>query len=66
VLFLTGPGDDRQAVLDGIRAIGDEGRAQGVPVVLEPIQREFMGFWSTSARSARRGARGRGGRRTSA
>jgi sugar phosphate isomerase/epimerase len=47
VLFLTGPGDDRQAVLEGIRAIGDEGRAQGVPVVLEPIQREFMGFWST-------------------
>jgi sugar phosphate isomerase/epimerase len=47
VLFLTGPGDDRQAVLEGIRAIGDEGRAQGVPVVLEPIQREFMGFWSS-------------------
>jgi sugar phosphate isomerase/epimerase len=47
VLFLTGPGDDRDAVLDGIRAIGDEGRAQGVPIVLEPIQREFARFWST-------------------
>ena len=47
VLFLTGPGDDRAAVLEGIRAIGDEGRAQGVPVALEPIQREFAHLWST-------------------
>ena len=47
VLFLTGPGDERDTVLEGIRAIGDEGRAQGVPVVLEPIQREFAHFWST-------------------
>lgn len=49
VLFLTGPGDDRATILDGIRAIGDEGRAQGVRVALEPIQREFMSFWSTVA-----------------
>jgi sugar phosphate isomerase/epimerase len=47
VLFLTGPGDDRQAILDGIRAIAAEGRAQGVPVALEPIQREFAHFWTT-------------------
>jgi sugar phosphate isomerase/epimerase len=47
VLFLTGPGDHHSAVLEGIRAIADEGRAQGVRVALEPIQRDFMGFWST-------------------
>ena len=46
VLFLTGPGDDRQAILEGIRAIADEGAAQGVLVVLEPIQREFAHLWS--------------------
>ena len=46
VLFLTGPGDDRAAIVDGIRAIADEGRAQGVRVALEPIQREFLHFWS--------------------
>jgi sugar phosphate isomerase/epimerase len=46
VLFLTGPGDDREAILEGIRAIADEGRTQGVPVALEPIQREFAGFWT--------------------
>jgi sugar phosphate isomerase/epimerase len=46
VLFLTGPGDDRAAILDGIRAIADEGHAQGVPVALEPIQREFAHLWT--------------------
>lgn len=46
VLFLTGPGDDREAIVEGIRAIADEGRAQGVPVALEPIQREFAHFWT--------------------
>jgi sugar phosphate isomerase/epimerase len=46
VLFLTGPGEDREAVLEGIRAISEEGRAQGVPVALEPIQREFAHFWT--------------------
>jgi sugar phosphate isomerase/epimerase len=45
-LFLTGPGGDRAAIVDGIRAIADEGRAQGVRVALEPIQREFLHFWS--------------------
>jgi sugar phosphate isomerase/epimerase len=49
VLFLTGPGDDRDTIVEGIRAIADEGRQQGVRVALEPIQREFMGFWSTVA-----------------
>jgi sugar phosphate isomerase/epimerase len=46
VLFLTGPGGNRESILEGIRAIADEGRAQGVPVALEPIQREFAGFWT--------------------
>lgn len=49
VLFLTGPGDDRDAIVEGIRAIAAEGREQGVRVALEPIQREFMGSWSTVA-----------------
>ena len=47
VLFLTGPGDDRATILEGVRAIADEGRAQGVPVALEPVQREFAQFWTT-------------------
>jgi len=47
VLFLTGPGGDRDTVVEGIRAIADEGRAQGVPVALEPIQREFADLWTT-------------------
>ena len=47
VLFLTGPGDDRDAIVEGIRAIADEGREQGVRVVLEPIQREFLHLWSS-------------------
>ena len=48
ILFLTGPGPghERETILEGIRAIADEGRAQGVPVALEPIQREFAGFWT--------------------
>ena len=46
VFFLTGPGGDRETILEGIRAIADEGRAQGVPVALEPIQRQFAGFWT--------------------
>jgi sugar phosphate isomerase/epimerase len=47
VLFLTGPGDERAAILEGIRAIADEGREQGVRIALEPIQREFAHYWST-------------------
>ena len=46
VLFLTGPGDDRASILEGIRAIADEGRACGVRVALEPIQREFAELWT--------------------
>ena len=46
VLFLTGPGDDREGILDGLRAIGDEGARSGVRVALEPIQREFADLWT--------------------
>jgi sugar phosphate isomerase/epimerase len=49
VLFLTGPGDDREAILEGIRAIAEEGREQGVPVALEPIQREFAEYWTVAS-----------------
>jgi sugar phosphate isomerase/epimerase len=37
VFFLTGPGDDRPAVVDGIRRIADAGARHGVRVALEPI-----------------------------
>lgn len=46
VLFLTGPGDDRTAVLDGIRTIADAGGRAGVPVALEPVQREYRDLWT--------------------
>lgn len=46
VLFLTGPGDDRQTVVEGIHAIADAGAEAGVKVALEPIQREFAHFWT--------------------
>ena len=46
VLFLTGPGEDRETVVDGIRAIADAGAEAGVEVALEPIQREFADFWT--------------------
>jgi sugar phosphate isomerase/epimerase len=46
VLFLTGPGDDRDTILEGIRAIADEGHACGVRVAVEPIQREFAEYWT--------------------
>ena len=47
VLFLTGPGEDRTAILEGLRAIADEGQRSGVRVALEPIQREFAHLWTT-------------------
>jgi sugar phosphate isomerase/epimerase len=47
VLFLTGPGDDRAALLDGIRAIADAAARAGVPAALEPIQREYRDLWTT-------------------
>ena len=46
VLVLTGPGDNRAAILDGLRAISEEGARSGVRVALEPIQREYAHQWS--------------------
>ena len=46
LLFLTGPGDDRQAILEGLRAIAAEGARSGIHVALEPIQRDFAHFWT--------------------
>ncbi len=46
VLFLTGPGADRAAIVDGIRTIADEAERAGVRLALEPIQREFAEFWT--------------------
>jgi sugar phosphate isomerase/epimerase len=39
VFFLTGPGDDRATVVEGIRRIGEAGSRHGVRVALEPIHR---------------------------
>jgi sugar phosphate isomerase/epimerase len=39
VICLTGPGDDRQTVVEGLRVIGDEAARAGVRVGLEPINR---------------------------
>jgi sugar phosphate isomerase/epimerase len=49
VLFLTGPGDDRAAILDGLRTIADEGARSGVRVALEPTQREFAHLWTVAS-----------------
>ncbi|MFL5940167.1 MAG: sugar phosphate isomerase/epimerase family protein [Gaiellaceae bacterium] len=46
VLFLTGPGDDRATVVDGIREVADAADRAGVRLALEPIQREFRHLWS--------------------
>ena len=50
VFFLTGPGDDRAAVVEGIHRIGEAGERHGVRVALEPIhpsQAEVLSFIHT-------------------
>jgi sugar phosphate isomerase/epimerase len=52
VFFLTGPGEDRAAVVEGICRIGEAGRQHGVRVALEPIhpsQAEVLSFVHTIA-----------------
>jgi sugar phosphate isomerase/epimerase len=39
VVCLTGPGDDRDTVVEGLRTIGDEAARAGVRVGLEPVNR---------------------------
>ena len=46
VLFLTGPGEDRETVVEGIRHIADAAAAVGVRVAVEPIQQEFADLWT--------------------
>jgi sugar phosphate isomerase/epimerase len=46
VVLLTGPAEDRAAILDGLCAIADEAARCGMRVGLEPIQREFAHLWS--------------------
>ena len=47
VFFLTGPGDDRDALVEGIRSVADAGREAGVRVALEPMQREVAQYWTS-------------------
>jgi sugar phosphate isomerase/epimerase len=47
VLFLTGPGSDREALVQGIRTIADAAARAGVRAALEPIQREYRDLWTT-------------------
>jgi sugar phosphate isomerase/epimerase len=46
VVCLTGPGDDRQTVVDGLRVIGDEAARAGVRVGLEPVNRVGGEHWT--------------------
>ncbi|HZO62096.1 MAG TPA: sugar phosphate isomerase/epimerase family protein [Gaiellaceae bacterium] len=46
VFFLTGPGDDRAALVEGIGRIAEAGRRHGVPVALEPIHPSQAGVLS--------------------
>jgi sugar phosphate isomerase/epimerase len=46
VVCLTGPGDDRDAVVEGLRVIGDEAERAGVRLGLEPINRVGGEYWT--------------------
>lgn len=46
VVCLTGPGDDRDTVVTGLRKIGDEARRAGVRIGLEPINRVGGEDWT--------------------
>jgi sugar phosphate isomerase/epimerase len=46
IVCLTGPGDDRDTVVAGLRTIGDEARRAGVCVGLEPINRVGGEDWT--------------------
>jgi sugar phosphate isomerase/epimerase len=47
VVCLTGPGDDRDTVVDGLRTIGDEAARAGVRIGLEPINRLGGEDWTS-------------------
>ena len=46
VVCLTGPGDDRDTVIEGLRTIGDEAARAGVRIGLEPINRVGGEDWT--------------------
>jgi sugar phosphate isomerase/epimerase len=46
VVCLTGPGEDREMVVDGLRTIGDEAARAGVRVGLEPVNRVGGEDWT--------------------
>jgi sugar phosphate isomerase/epimerase len=46
VVCLTGPGDDREGVVEGLRAIADEADRVGVRVGLEPVNRVGGEDWT--------------------
>jgi sugar phosphate isomerase/epimerase len=46
VVCLTGPGDDRDTVVDGLRTIADEAARTGVRIGLEPINRVGGEDWT--------------------
>jgi sugar phosphate isomerase/epimerase len=47
VVCLTGPGDDRDTVVEGLRTIGDEAARAGVRIGLEPINRVGGEDWTS-------------------
>ena len=47
VVCLTGPGDDRDTVVEGLRTIGDEAARAGVHIGLEPINRIGGEDWTS-------------------
>ena len=46
IVCLTGPGDDRETVVEGLRTIGDEAERAGVRIGLEPINRVGGEDWT--------------------
>lgn len=46
IVCLTGPGDDRDTVVDGLRVIGDEAVRAGVRIGVEPINRVGGEDWT--------------------
>ena len=46
IVCLTGPGDDRDTVVTGLRTIGEEAQRAGVRVGLEPINRVGGEDWT--------------------
>jgi len=46
IVCLTGPGDDRETVVEGLRVIGDEAQRAGVRIGLEPVNRVGGENWT--------------------